>query len=401
MGIRLAVLDDNPHLAWDGRIYPKNALFHRFLAALLDVPGAPVAEVLHITPVRAAASRPETGPVDARIRTVPTAPFAGIAGYLLRAPILTIRNARPIRDAIRETDLLLMRLPASNAPLTAVTAARLGRPRFGYVAGSARDVAAALPHRGPSRWAAIAVGAAYDAVSRRAAGRDHTIATGERLLDGGVVTSLVEADEIGLRGGQGRAGSGVSREAGGGLRLAWSGRLVQGKGVETLIDALAALNADPSDSGVSLAVLGDGPHREALMARAAAAGLDGAVTWMGHVGDRATYLDTLGAADLFVFPSPAEGFPKVVLDAAAVGLPVLASPVGALSELAASGILVPVPPSDPAVLAAAVRDLAGDTARRSQLRDAGLRFAAEHTRPAEAARLVARLRTDYPSLPWS
>jgi glycosyltransferase involved in cell wall biosynthesis len=136
------------------------------------------------------------------------------------------------------------------------------------------------------------------------------------------------------------------------------------------------------------------------MARAAAAGLGATVTWLGHVSDRTAYLNALGGADLFVFPSPAEGFPKVVLDAAAVGLPVLASPVGALGELATSGILAPVPPGDAAALAAAIRDLAADAPRRAQLRDTGLRFAAAHTRPAEAARLVARLKNDYPSLPW-
>ncbi len=400
MGIRLAVLDDNPHLLWDGRVYPKAALFHRFLAALLDVPGAPVIEVLHITPVQPAASRPDSGPVDARIRTVPTAPFAGIAGYLVRAPMLVARNARPMREAVRESDLLLLRLPASNAPLAALTAAVLGRPRFGYIAGSARDVAAALPRRGLDRWAAIAVGAAYDGVSRRAAGPAHTIATGERLLAGGVVTSLVEADEIRLRAATtgAAAGPGGAPES---LRLAWSGRLVPGKGVETLIDALAILRNSRGSALTTLVVLGDGPYRSALTAHAETAGVGAAVTWLGHLDDRARYLDALGAADLFVFPSPAEGFPKVVLDAAAVGLPVLASPVGALGELAGSGIIAPVAPGDPAVLAEAIRRLAADTARRHQLRDGGLQFAAAHTLPAEAARLVARLQTDYPSLPWS
>ena len=38
MGIRLVVVDDNPHLAWDGATYSANATFERFVATLLDVP---------------------------------------------------------------------------------------------------------------------------------------------------------------------------------------------------------------------------------------------------------------------------------------------------------------------------------------------------------------------------
>jgi glycosyltransferase involved in cell wall biosynthesis len=125
------------------------------------------------------------------------------------------------------------------------------------------------------------------------------------------------------------------------------------------------------------------------------------IIWHGHLDDRTAYLDALGAADLFVFPSPAEGFPKVILDAAAAGLPILASPVGALAELAAMGLLVPVAPGDPNALAAAVAALGSDARRAARLRALGLRFAARHTRPAEAERLVGRLRARYPLLPWS
>jgi glycosyltransferase involved in cell wall biosynthesis len=397
VGIRLAVLDDNPHVAWNGSIHAVDATYHRFLSALLDVPGAPVAELLHIVPVHAADSEPGTGPVDPRIRTVATAPFAGIADYVRRWPVLVARNARPVRRAVHGADLVLLRLPASNAPLAAAIAAIGGRPRFGYVAGSAREVAAARPFRGPVRWVTVAVGAAYDLVSSLAAGADSTIRVGESLLAGGIVTSLVEPGEV----RSDKSDDPWSTEDRG-IRLAWAGRLVPGKGLETLIDAVAVLAATASaDRLPSLAILGDGPHRGVIAARAQAAGVGDRITWHGHLGDRAAYLDALAAADLFVFPSPAEGFPKVILDAAAVGLPILASPVGALAELAATGFLVPVAPREPRALAAATSALGTDAQRAGRLRALGLRFAAEHTRPAEAARLVGRLRARYPLLPWS
>ncbi len=410
MGIRLAVLDDNPHVTWEGHVHPVDATFHRFLTALLDVPGEPVSRLLHVVPLRAAERAPGTLAVDSRIETVATAPFSGIADYLWRWPLLVARNARPLRRAIRDADLLLLRLPASNALLAAALAARAGRPRFGYVAGSARDVASARALPRPGRWVALAIGEGYDRVARVAAGPRNTIRVGEALLHGGVVTSLVEPGDIRgpwQRGGVPDAGPAQAPgepswpSAAGALRLAWAGRVVSGKGLETLVEALAVLETDrPDGRRPTLLVLGDGPQRARIAGLAETLGVGDRIDWRGFVAERPAYLDALAGADIFVFPSPAEGFPKVVLDATAVGLPVVASPVGALAELAGARLLVPVAPGDAGALAGAVTALVQDPAGTAELRERARSFAAAHTRQAEATRLVGRLRVSYPSLPW-
>lgn len=102
---------------------------------------------------------------------------------------------------------------------------------------------------------------------------------------------------------------------------------------------------------------------------------------------------------MFVFPSPAEGFPKVVLDAMAVALPVVATPSGELRSLASAGVLATTPARIEG-LGAAINHLASDAATVRGLRDRGLAFAGHHTRAAEAKRLMARLRGDRPGLPW-
>ena len=104
---------------------------------------------------------------------------------------------------------------------------------------------------------------------------------------------------------------------------------------------------------------------------------------------------------MFVFPSPAEGFPKVVLDAFAVGLPVLATPVGALAELVDADLVERIDAPQPdAVLAAWRRLAASRSGGRRRPAPAGPRLRGRHTRPAEAARLVARWRAWWPDLPW-
>jgi glycosyltransferase involved in cell wall biosynthesis len=381
MGIRVVVIDDNPHLSWDGRVYPVNATFHRFLAGVLDVPGAPVASIVHCVPLRPAETRPLTLPLDPRLEVVGTAPFDGIEGYVRHAPRLLRANAVVLRPVIGSADLVWIKVPASNGLLAAWLAWRAGVPRFGYVAGSALAVARGRGLGLPAQ----SVGLAYDVAGRLAGGRQRIVVGRGIVNGGGIVTSLVEPEEI--------------RDLGTApwpaipwrLRLAWAGRLAEGKGLETLLEALALLAAKEEEGHrVELVMIGDGPARSSLEARAVALGINERIHWLGYIADRATYMDALASCDLFVFPSPAEGFPKVVLDAMAAGLPVVATAAGFLTELAAGRIVGRFVDERPAEVAAAVGRLAGAPGEGDRLRRTGQRFVGAHTRSAEAARLVAR-----------
>lgn len=406
MGIRLVVVDDNPHLAWAGRVYPANATFQHFVTGLLELPGSPVAAITACVPLRAAETPPAGLPLDPRIRVVGSAPFDGIAGYLRHLPSMLAQNRPTLGRAIAGADLLWLKVPASNAALAGAIAVRAGVPRFTWVAGSAAGVAAAR-YGGAAGVGARVVGAGYDVVGRLAGAGGRRLVVGEGVVDrDGIVASLVEPAELRDPGDR----SWPPGPDNGPARLAWAGRLVAGKGLEALLTAVAA------DPELTLDILGDGPDRarlEGLAAGAGAvaggtgavagaeAGAAGRVTFAGHIAERGAYLDRLAAADAFVFPSPAEGFPKVILDALAVGLPVLATRAGALAELVAADLVEPIDASDPVAVAAAWRRLrdAGAEAVAERARR-GHAFAGRHTRPAEAARLVQRWRTWWPDLPW-
>jgi glycosyltransferase involved in cell wall biosynthesis len=383
VGIRVVVIDDSPHVRWDGRVFPINATFHRFLAGVLDVPGAPVASIVHCVPLGDAADAPVTLPLDPRLEVVGTAPFSGIAGYVRHAPRLLRANARILRPVIVSADLVWLKVPASNAPLAGWLAWRAGVPRFGYVAGSARAVARGRG-LGPG---AQAVGFGYDVLGRLAGGRQRVV-VGRGLVDGGgIVTSLVEPEEI--RDVSETPWPAIPWR----LRLAWAGRLADGKGLEVLLDALAILVRGEADGHrTELVVIGDGPARAALEARAERLGIVDRIHWLGYVADRATYMDALASCDLFVFPSPAEGFPKVILDAMAAGLPVVATPSGELADLAGRGVIKGAD-ARPAGIVEAVAVLRSDPDRGVELRWRGDQFVRAHTRATEAARLVAMLET--------
>ena len=388
-GIRLAVIDDNPYVAWNDRVHPASSTFDIFLAALLDVPGDQIDEIILCAPVRPAQGPPTRPPIDDRLRVVATTPFDGIAGYLRSVPSIVRRNASILRDAFSVADVVWIRVPSSNAALAAWLARAGHLPRFGFVTGSARSVAASQRRAPANRAAAVAVGAIYDGIGRLTGGR-HRIVVGRDIVSGrGIVSSLIEDREI-LDPGARQWPNSADR-----IELVWSGRVAPGKGLELVIAALPGLPT------ATLSVLGEGPQMPALVSAAQRLGVDARITWHGHVADRNRYMALLAAADLFVLSSGSEGFPKVVLDAMAVGLPVIARPVGTLAELAAAGLIVPIHAKVPFELTDAVWRPFDGRVDPQALRASGTAFARRHTRSAEAARLVDRLRSWFPDLPWA
>lgn len=115
------------------------------------------------------------------------------------------------------------------------------------------------------------------------------------------------------------------------------------KGHRDLIEAARALK----DTFPTLhwAIAGTGPLRDQLVARSRDAGLAERIHFTGWLDDP---LRLIAAADLYVAPSWSEGLGTAILDAMALGVPVVATAVGGIPELGA-GVLVPA--ADPAALA--------------------------------------------------
>ncbi len=133
-------------------------------------------------------------------------------------------------------------------------------------------------------------------------------------------------------------------------------RLVPVKGVEDAIEATAQLRS--LSPPVHLVLVGDGPQRPALERLVTALRLQDRV----HVlGLRRDVPDLLPLFDVVVLPSRNEGMGRVIVEAQAAGVPVVAARVGGIPDLVVEGITgILVPPADPGALADAIRSLAED-----------------------------------------
>lgn len=145
-----------------------------------------------------------------------------------------------------------------------------------------------------------------------------------------------------------------------------------------IVEALARLARRSGAPELSLVVAGqDRGALEGLRSRAAAAGSADTIVHVGVVSDdrlRTLYQE----ATALVYPSRYEGFGLPVLEAMASGTPVIGSRAASIPEvLGDAGMLLD--PDDPEAWAAAILDVATDSARRSAMRAAGLRRAAAFT----------------------
>jgi glycosyltransferase involved in cell wall biosynthesis len=141
------------------------------------------------------------------------------------------------------------------------------------------------------------------------------------------------------------------------------------KGLEPAIRALA--QADMWD----LLVVGKG-DREHYERLAQELGVEAAVHWLGVSRDVAPIFQ---AADAFVFPTSYEAFPLVALEAAASGLPILATPVNGIRELVSDGVNGFLIGRDAGEIAERLRELALDPALRRRLGSAARSAAMDYS----------------------
>ena len=172
-------------------------------------------------------------------------------------------------------------------------------------------------------------------------------------------------------------------------RLLAIGRLIEIKGLDTLLRALAAARHDVP---ATLDLAGSGPLEGDLRRLASGLGLDDAVRFLGHVSPVAPLLE--GSLALVV-PSRGEGFGMVALEAMERSRAVVASAVGGLPELVADGETgLLVPPDDVEALRAAIVRVAADLDAAAAMGAAGRRRAlAEFPEERPADRLDAIYRT--------
>lgn len=346
------------------------------------------------------ASQDAPYPLDPRrFEIVPLPWYASVPSLCLRAPFLLPRIGRVLA---REMDDWQLALAGGIHPLTPLLlrlAKRRGVPALLWIRG---DLMADLRYRlrGPARAAGLAIARTVLAAIPAgtpvlSVGRDdYPFLKRMGPVHVAYSSKFGEADFVPLPRPRTAAGSPP--------RLLYVGRLAPEKGLDVLLEALGRLRSSrPADGAPVLTLVGwdyvGSSYGDELRARVASSGLAGAVTFAGHVPYGPRLFALYDAHDALVLPSFTEGFPQVILEAMARGVPVVATRVGGVGRVVEdgrTGLLVPA--GDAAALAEALGRVTADAGLAGSLAAAGQRAARPYTVEVQAESVVRFLTRCYP-----
>jgi glycosyltransferase involved in cell wall biosynthesis len=161
-------------------------------------------------------------------------------------------------------------------------------------------------------------------------------------------TSILTADQV----SRAREAAGNKR-AGEALRVLYAGRLSASKNIDTLLEAISL----SGPRRISAVILGDGPDRAKLEARAAELGLGDCVRFAGAAPFEQV-LEYYDWADALVLTSETEGWPKAIAEAMAFGVICIGSNRGFVPQMLGEGRGIVITPRDATALSSALGELA-------------------------------------------
>jgi glycosyltransferase involved in cell wall biosynthesis len=142
------------------------------------------------------------------------------------------------------------------------------------------------------------------------------------------------------------------------LRIGYVGRVIEEKGLDDVLDAMALAGAP-----VRFSIMGEGPYEAKLRERVAALGLSNRVTFRGWgvPADVAEFIRSLDAVVLLTRTTKAvrEQFGRVIIEAQACGVPVIGSTCGAIPDVVGDGGWI-VPERDAKALREVLDRITGD-----------------------------------------
>lgn len=179
------------------------------------------------------------------------------------------------------------------------------------------------------------------------------------------------------------------------IRLLSVARLVEEKGLEFGIRAVRMLIAEQPQEPIHYDIIGEGVLRQRLQQLIGELGLESRVRLLG-AKSQDDVIRELSQADILLAPSIAEALPVSLMEAHAVGLPIVATQVGSVDQIVEegrSGFLVP--PGDVEALCRRLADLVQHPQRRAEMGRWGRRHIEQHY---DIDRLNDRLVTIYEEL---
>ncbi|MCK4261446.1 MAG: glycosyltransferase family 4 protein [Halanaerobiales bacterium] len=171
------------------------------------------------------------------------------------------------------------------------------------------------------------------------------------------------------------------------VNILFVGRLVYSKGVQDLIHAVAKLSM--GNRKIRITIVGTGPMDKELKTIVGMLKLSDSVHFVGHIPFGENLFQVYRTGDIFVLPTYTEGLPKVLFEAFAFGIPIIATKVGGIPSVISheeNGILIN--PGSPTQIASATKRIITDSSLRRKIVSNGYAWITKHTLEEEVGRII-------------
>ncbi len=316
-----------------------------------------------------------------------TKTYSGILNYYKKLPQMLFYNISTLRKVLKDSDLVFLRIPTMNTFLNYLLIKIYKKPFITYQVGDEKEIVrSSTRYKKVTKLLALTMAnihsLLYKNIIKKASAAFFLV---PQLMNRHnkkksffFFTSLITDQDISRRQ--------VNKDMIGPVSLLYVGRVSNEKGLAYLIHAVKTLTQKGIE--VNLTICGDGKEKDKLERLSSELDIKNCIRFLGQVPWNELN-DIYSSHNIFVLPSLSEGVPKVILEAMAAGLPVIATQVGGIPCLIThneNGILIP--PKSPSAIAHAIETAAENRNLREKIIQNGYKYAKNHTAEKQAHKLT-------------
>jgi glycosyltransferase involved in cell wall biosynthesis len=163
------------------------------------------------------------------------------------------------------------------------------------------------------------------------------------------------------------------------IRLLYVGAFRPHKGIEFLLEGFSRALAQDNRLRLTLVGAGLSEYEQSLRAQCRELKMDGVVQFAGYISDPKVLREYYQQSDIFVLPTLAEGFPRVIYEALSQGLPVIATRIPEITSMVRhTQVLKFVDPKSPSQLEDSIIAISRDSVSRREMIRSGYAFVRQH-----------------------
>jgi glycosyltransferase involved in cell wall biosynthesis len=321
-----------------------------------------------------------------KLELIFTHTYRGIMDYYKKLPKMLFSNFFSLREVMKKSDLIFLRIPTMNTFLTYFLIKIYKKPFITYQVGDEKEIVRnSTKYNNFSRFLAHTMASIHSALYKKIIKKaavsfflaPQLMELTKKKNSIFFFTSLITDQDISYHQ--------MNADMTSPINLLYVGRISNEKGLAYLVHAVK--NLIQKGLVTNLTLCGEGKEKDELERLASELDIKNNIRFTGQIPWE-KIKRIYSSHDIFVLPSLSEGVPKVILESMAAGLPVIATRIGGIPNLInqnENGILIP--PKSPSAIANAVENIFKNRGLREEIIQNAYKYVEHHTAEKQAHKI--------------